>query len=53
MIQQDTDVILTFLCTSLRMRHSAERSRLAFRLGRTEELNGSGENLMDMYISSR
>lgn len=38
------DAVLTFLCTSVRMRYSADRSRLAFRLGRTE-LNRSGENL--------
>lgn len=38
---------LTFLCTSVRMRYSADRSRLAFRLGRIVELNGSGENLQE------
>lgn len=38
---------LTFLWTSVRMTYSAERSRQAFRLGSTEELNGSGENLWE------
>lgn len=37
--------VLTFLCTSVRIRYSAERSRLALRLGRVDEFNGSGENL--------
>lgn len=36
---------LTFLCTSVRMRYSADRSSLAFRLGKTVEFNRSGENL--------
>lgn len=35
----------TFRCTSVKMRHSADRSRLAFRLGRTLEFTGSGLNL--------
>lgn len=38
-------IVLTFLCTSVRMRYSAARSRLAFRLGKTDALNRSGENL--------
>lgn len=38
-------LVLTFLCTSVRIRYSAERSRLALRLGRVDEFNGSGENL--------
>lgn len=41
------NIVLTFLWTSVRMRYSEARSRLAFRLGRTEELNKSGENLQD------
>lgn len=36
---------LTFLCTSVRIRYSADRSSLAFRLGKTDEFNRSGENL--------
>lgn len=37
----------TFLCTSVRIRYSAERSKLALRLGRTNGVNGSGENLRE------